>query len=204
VTVEAVLVRERQRVKTGDVLLILRDRGLQRELDTQLITKQKDENVLKRKRVIVKEKQEALQDAKARHQNFQRLFKEGVVSGNTLLEEKNRVNMALYALRDAELDVKNAELTLRNIQLTINNLRAQLADNKITAPIDAEILKVEVKPGDGVQQEGRLLSIGDPKKETIRLQLSTLNATKVALNMPVRISVIGPNPKRVFEKLARQ
>jgi HlyD family secretion protein len=157
-----------------------------------------DENILKRKQVIVAEKRQALQESETRFQNFQ-----GLYLGKALREEKERLKTALYALRDAQLELKNAELQVRNDQLTINNLRAQLADNKITAPIDAEILKVEVKPGDGVQQEGRLLSIGDPNKETIRLQLSTLNATKVAVNMPVRISVIGPNPQVYSGRISR-
>jgi HlyD family secretion protein len=203
VTVEAVLVKERQRVKAGDVLLILRDRGLQRELDTQLVTHQMDQNTLQRQQAIVEEKQQELQEAKAQYQDFQTLFNEGVISENALRGEKDRYDTALYAVRDAQVELENAKLKIQNNQVIINNLRAQLADNKITAPFDAEILKVEVKPGDGVQQEGRLLTIGDPQQETIRLQLSSLNATKVSVNMPVRVSVIGPNPEVYPGRIAR-
>ena len=44
----------------------------------------------------------------------------------------------------------------------------------------------------GCRRVGQLLTIGDPFKETVRLRLSTLNAAKVELNMPVEVSLIGP------------
>ena len=195
VTVEAVQVQERQRIETGTVLLVLRDRALQRELNNQRVENQKAENTLARKREIIQEQQEKLQTAQERFADSQSLFDRGFISEDEYRRDRQAVDDALSALKDAQVDLTNAELDIRNHQLTLQNIRAQLTDNQITAPIDAVVLKVEVKPGDGVKQEGRLLTIGDPTKETVRLQLTTLNAAKVNVNMPVRVSMIGPNPQ---------
>jgi HlyD family secretion protein len=37
--------------------------------------------------------------------------------------------------------------------------------------------------------------LGDPTRENVRLQLTTLNASKVRINQGARVSMIGPNPK---------
>ena len=195
VTVEAVPVQERQHIEAGAVLLVLRDRALQRELNNQRVENQKADNTLARKREIIQEKQEKLKTAQERFADSQSLFDRGFISKDEYRQDRQAVDDALSAFKDAQVELTNVELDVRNHQLTLQNIRAQLTDNQITSPIDAVVLKVEVKPGDGVKQEGRLLTIGDPTKETVRLQLSTLNAARVNVNMPVRVSMIGPNPQ---------
>ena len=195
VTVEAVRVQERQRIEAGTVLLVLRDRRLQRELSNQQVENQKAENTLARRREVIQEQQEKLQTAQDRFADSQSLFDRGFISEDEYRQDQQAVDDALSALKNAQVELTNAELDVRNNQLTLQNIRTQLTDNQITSPIDAVVLKVEVKPGDGVTQEGRLLTIGDPTKETVRLQLTTLNAAKVSVNMPVRVSMIGPDPQ---------
>ena len=195
VTVEAVQVQERQRIDAGTVLLVLRDRALQRELNNKQVENQKAANTLARKQEVILEKQEKLQTAQERFQDSQSLFDRGFISEDEYRRDQQAVDDALSELKDAQVELTNAELDIRNLQLTLQNIRTQLTDNQITSPIDAVVLKVEVKPGDGVKQEGRLLTIGDPTQETVRLQLGTLNAARVNVNMPVRVSMIGPNPQ---------
>ena len=77
-----------------------------------------------------------------------------------------------------------------------------MADTEITSPIDAVILDVHVNSGDGVQQEGNLITIGDPTTEAVQLYLTTLNAADVRLNLPVRVSVIGPDPQAFAGRIA--
>lgn len=203
VTVQEVRVQERQRVEAGTVLLVLRDRNIQQELNDKLIEQQKAQNTLTRKREVVQEKQEKVQVSQERFADSQSLYERGFISEDEYRQDEAAVDDAISALKDAEVEVINAELDARNIQLTIQNLQTQLADNQIMSPVDAIVLKVEVKPGDGVQQEGRLLTIGDPTQETVRLQLTTLNAVKVKVNMPVRVSLIGPNPKIFTGRISR-
>jgi HlyD family secretion protein len=192
VTVEDVRVQERQRVSAGTVLLILRDRNLQRELQTQLVTNQQGENLLARKQEIVQERQRQLEDALAQLEESQALLERGFISEDEYRGDEDEVDTARSALRDAEVELENQQLTVRNNELITANLRAQLSDTEIVAPFDAVVLNINVNPGNGVQQEGELLTIGDPNQEIVRLQLSTLNAMDVRVNMPVRVSVIGP------------
>ena len=203
VTVEAVEVQERQRVTAGTVLLLLRDRDLERQLDNQQVENQKADNTLIRKQEVVQEQQNKLQLAQKRFQDSQSLFDRGFISEDAYRQDQQSVEDAFSALKDAQVELTNAELDIQNNQLTLENIRIQLADNQIVSPIDAVVLNVDVKPGDGVTQGGQLLTIGDPDKETVRLQLTTLNAAKVKLNMPVRVSMIGPDPQVFNGRISR-
>lgn len=198
VTVQAVLVEERQRVSQGQPLLELRDRGLQQALDDQQVQNRIDQLTLQRNLEILAEKRSRLEDTRLRLDDAEDLFAQGYISENALRQDNRAVEDAQSEVRDAEIEVTKAELRVQQNQVKTESMRLQLEDNLILAPIEAIVLKVDVKAGDGVQREGRLLSIGDPTQETIRLQLTTLNASKVGIGMPVRVSVIGPNPE-VFE-----
>lgn len=203
VTVQSVLVEERQRVNQGQVLLELRDRDLQQTLDDQLVTNRINQLTLDRDREILQERRSRLVDAERRLQDSADLFDQGFIAEDDLRTDRRALEDAQSEIRDAEVDVAQAELQAQQDQVKTENIRVQLEDNQITAPIDAIVLKVDVKPGDGVQREGRLLSIGDPNQETIRLQLTTLNASKVAVNMPVRVALIGPNPDSFEGRIVR-
>lgn len=198
VTVQAVLVEERQRVQQGQVLLELRDRDLQRQLDDQLVQNRIDELTLERNQERLEERRSRLGDAETRLQDSAALLEQGYISEDEFLRDKQAVETAQSDVRDAEVEVTKQTLRVQQNQAKTDNIRLQLEDNQITAPIDAIVLNVDVKAGDGVTLEGRLLSLGDPTQEIIRLQMTTLNASKVAVNMPVRVSIIGPNPE-LFE-----
>jgi HlyD family secretion protein len=202
VTVQEVRVQERQRVSAGTVLLVLRDRSLQQELQTQLVNNQQAENWLARRREQVQEQQRKLDDALARLEESQALLERGFISEDEFRRDQDAVDQARSDLRDAEVELENQQLAVRNNQLITENLRAQLADTEITTPINAVILRIHVNPGDGIQQGGQLLTIGDPTQEAVRLQLSTLNARDVQVNMPVRVSVIGPDPQEFTGRIA--
>lgn len=79
--------------------------------------------------------------------------------------------------------------------MALREIQQRLGDNRLNSPIAALILQVEVKPGDGAKRETPLLTLGDPTRENIGLQLTTLNASKVRINQVARVSMIGPNPK---------
>ncbi|MDB9528282.1 efflux RND transporter periplasmic adaptor subunit [Oscillatoria sp. CS-180] len=198
VTVQEVLVEERERVSQGQVLLELRDRRLQQQLDDQLVQNQINQLDLQRQQEVLQERLTRLTDAESRLQDSAELLEQGYISEDDFRIDRRSLEEAQSEVRNAEVEVTKAELRVRQDDINTANLQVQLEDNQIVAPIDAIVLKVDVKPGDGVQREGRLLSIGDPTQETIRLQMTTLNAANVGIGMPVRVSVIGPNPD-IFE-----
>ncbi len=203
VAVEAVEVEERQQIEAGTVMLVLRDRDLEGQLIDQQIKNQQNENNLARKQEIIQEKQGILQTAQTRLTDSKSLLDRGFISEDAYREDQQAVDTALSALKDAQVDLTNAELDIQNSLLTLENTRTRLTDNQIVSPINAVVLNINVKPGDGVKQEGPLLTIGDPTKEIVRLQLATLSAAKVIVNMPVRVSLIGPNPKVFTGRISR-
>ncbi|MEO1147056.1 MAG: efflux RND transporter periplasmic adaptor subunit [Cyanobacteria bacterium J06638_22] len=197
-TVQQLLVEERQRVSQGEILLALRARGVQGELNDALVDAQIAENNVRRDRERIQERQAQLNRAQERFQESQGLLDRGFISEDEYLRDQESVETAQSNLRDVEVELANSELELRNRRLQIQNLQTQLADTQIVAPFDAIILRLYVNPGNGVQQGGDLLVLGDPLQEMVRLQLSDVDAQKVRVGLPARISVMGPN-SQTFE-----
>lgn len=70
-----------------------------------------------------------------------------------------------------------------------------MQDRLVTSDINGVVLGVRVQDGDGITTDTKLMTIGDPNREVIKLQLTSLNAAKVQLNQKARVSAIGPNPQ---------
>ena len=105
-------------------------------------------------------------------------------------------------VRDAESEVRKAQLEistnnrdLQTLQLDYREKEQGLQNNIVAASIEGKVLDIKVKNGDGVTRGSALLMLGDPSRELVKLQLSTLNAAKVRPNQSARISIIGPNAK---------
>jgi len=194
VTVQQVLVGEGQAVVSGQVLLELRDRQLQNDLDQaridlqiQQLTYQRTlEKVAESERTVQREEEELAESAA--------LLADEFISEDEYNRDRNDLEAAQVALRDAQVEQQTARLRLEQAQTNITNLEARLQDNVIRAPFDAVVLDVAVSSGEGVNLEGALLTLGDPKKETILFSLPTLEAIKVRPGMAMRAFVVGPNP----------
>ncbi len=193
VTVESVLVDERQRVSQGDVLLRLRDRGLEQELDNALIQTEILNLTRQRQSETLQERRRTVSRAETRLQESQGLLEQGFISQDDYDRDRDALESAQSDLRGAEVELKQTDLQIRQHQATLDNIRARQADNAIVAPFDAVVLNIDVQPGAGVQTDGKLLTIGDPAQEVVEFSLITLDAGKVSVNMPVRVSIIGPN-----------
>lgn len=196
VTVEQVLVQAGQRVKAGQTLIVLRDRQAQQDYQDQQIENQKDAITLARKQEAVAEKRAKVKTANDRYQASQELFQKGFISEDEVQTDRDRVEDAAAALKDAQTEQVRAELDVKKGQIKLRDIQRQLGDRLVLAPIEGLVLGLAVKPGDGVKTETSLLTLGDPTKELVRLQLTTLNAAKVNLNQLARIRMIGPNPKQ--------
>lgn len=165
---------------------------------------------------------EKLRNAEKRYQDSQNLFKRGLISQDELQGdkekvsdaqaaiknaqeklqgEKDKVDEATVAYRDAEVEQRNALLDVQRGQDKLREIQQQLGDRLVKAPFNSIVLKLNINPGDGVKTEGKLLTLGDPSKEIVKLQLTTLNAAKVRLNQLIRVSTIGPNAKTFTGRL---
>ncbi|MBD1872405.1 efflux RND transporter periplasmic adaptor subunit [Nodosilinea sp. FACHB-131] len=201
VTVEAVLVEERQRVEQGTVLLRLRDRSLEQELDeaqieTDILRLQRQRNA-----EVLRDRQRTVRRAEERLSESRSLVDQGFISEDEYNQDRDALETAQSELRGAEVELQRSELEIRQNQAKLTNVRARIADNAIVAPFDAVVLNIDVQPGDGVQSEGTLLTIGDPNQEVVLFDLMTLDANKVSVNMPVRVSIIGPNPEKYLGRV---
>ena len=203
VTVERVFVQAGDRVKAGAPLIILRNREDQRRQQEQSVDNQKALLDLVRKQEIVQEKVTKLHSAEQRLRTSQSLVSQGIIPGTKVQDDRDQVEIARGEMRDAKLEADKAALEVQKGQAALQDIQQRLGDNSLNTSIDALILQVEVKPGDGAKRETPLLTLGDPSHENVSLQLTTLNASKVKLNQVARVSMIGPQAKTFLGRVVR-
>ncbi|ARV59396.1 hypothetical protein BZZ01_12860 [Nostocales cyanobacterium HT-58-2] len=78
VTVERVLVKEGQQVRSGQTLLLLRDRQVQKEFLEQLLENRKNKETFTRRQQIVAEKLQKFKEIQQRFREFQETFQQGL------------------------------------------------------------------------------------------------------------------------------
>jgi HlyD family secretion protein len=197
VTVEQVKVKENDRVTAKQPLIVLRDREVMESYQEQLLANSKTQLDFNRRREQVAEAQKQLKLKETRFREIQNWQKKGLISRNELQTGQDNLAQALSQLKDAQLEQKKAFLDVDNGKKKLKRLQQQLGDRLVNAPTNGIVLKVFVKNGDGIKTESNLLTLGDPTKEIVRVQLTTLNALQVKLNQIARIRIIGPN-SRIF------
>jgi HlyD family secretion protein len=193
-TVEAVLVQERQRVSQGATLLRLRARPLDRELAEQRLQADLDQLKYQRAQEVLQERQRDVDRAEVELAESKTLLDRGFISEDSYNEDRDHLEATQSALRDAQLALQEAEVALQKTQVALDSLQARLADTAIVAPFDAVVLNISVQNGQGIANDTTLLTLGDPNREVVVFDLMPLDARRVSVNMPVRISLIGPNP----------
>lgn len=194
-TVERVNVTQGDSIEAGEALIVLRDRDTQEqeqeqklEITKSLLTQEKNEKT-------VLEAQEKVKKEQALVRESAELFQKGYIAESELEEDREQLEAAKSELNDAKLESDSAKLDLQHGQAKLDSVRQKLNDRFVTSPIDGIVLDVGVRDGDGITTDTKLLTIGDPEREIVNLQLTTLNASKVKLNQAARVSVIGPNPQ---------
>ncbi len=136
-----------------------------------------------------------LQTLELQADNLQQNIKFAVSEAqNTINEANSRLQQVESSLQGAQLEVRQGVIDLEKLQVELQKSEQELQQNIVSAPTSAMVLGVNVKKGDVVQQStSPLLTLGNPQREVVKLQLSTLNAQKVQLGQIARISIIGPN-----------
>ncbi|WP_448572318.1 efflux RND transporter periplasmic adaptor subunit [Trichothermofontia sp.] len=222
-TVDRVLVQVREAVTQGQPLLTLRSPADVVKLETQqLAIRQQELAVLMaqqtlaektlertRNREQIEEAQAELVAARQKLQETTDLVEQGFVPAEEIQQHQAEVRKAEATLRQAQTDARKAEVAIASQHAEVHKQQAELAMQKlkireitqelqaniVVAPITGKVLQIQVRNGDGVSVGKALLTLGNPALELIRLNLSTLNASKVALNQTARITVIGTKGK---------
>lgn len=151
---------------------------------------------LERQEVTLRGNRAELRDAEL-------LVKTNTIEMKRLQEEKERGTELKQKVLDAQSTLEEARSNVDSSTSELKRLRVErdveaqrLKNNIVTAPINAKILDVKVKDGNGVKPGDTLLTLGNPAKEIVKLQIGTLDAGKVRVNQPARIKVIGPNSQK--------
>ena len=190
-TVAKVLVELGDRLKVGQQLVILQDPQQQNSLSEYQLKLQETQLDVESSHQKVEKEKAALTVIQKKLRADQKLFERGFISQDELQNQKDRVTNAKATLADAEQAVRRVMLRLQLLQLQGQELEQQLQQNVVVAPGDSKVLEVTVQRGDVVERGDLLLTIGNPQQELVKLELSILNARKVQLGLPARISAIG-------------
>ncbi|MEC4894910.1 MAG: HlyD family efflux transporter periplasmic adaptor subunit [Oscillatoria sp. PMC 1051.18] len=150
-------------------------RGTQLEVSTALLNLKNENLALER---IESELQQEIADAESE-----------------LAQAEVSLQDAVAQLQNAQTQVRQEAIALEKLQLERQTIEQELQENVVAAPVAGQILDILVKKGTVVTQSELLLVQGNPTEEIIKLQLSTLDASKVESQQVARISVIGPNPE---------
>jgi HlyD family secretion protein len=194
-TIDQVKVKEGDRVKKGQVLLVLRDREVQESIRDQQIEQIKFKLDFDRAGEKLAEAKTKLAEAEKRYKETQELVAGGFLSETDLQTDKTDLDASRSALRDEQIAMQKMQLDRDNQQQKIAALQRQLQDTTVVSPIDGLVLSLNVADGAGVQTEAKLLSLGDPNQEIVQIQFIPANATKVRINAVARVQLIGPSPK---------
>lgn len=192
--VEQVLVAAGDRIQQGQTLIVLRNPDRQTALLEQELQAAKQAETLSRSQSQIDEARMQLSADQEQLTTLQRLSEAGAISRERVQQQATEVRRSLAALRDVETAVKTAQLELQSLQVQQRRTQQELQDTIITVPRDGVVLGLSVKDGDGVDRRTELLTLGDPRQELVKLQLSTLNAAQVRLGQRARVTVIGPDP----------
>ncbi|MGL4503918.1 MAG: HlyD family efflux transporter periplasmic adaptor subunit [Planktothrix sp.] len=106
-------------------------------------------------------------------------------------------------LQQVQSDLQKSLSDLQKFKVEYKEQESNLQNNLVTSPLDGVVLNIDIKPGDGINLESDLITIGDPNQELVQLQLSTLNAAQVKPNQAARITIIGPNSQPFLGRVER-
>lgn len=190
--VEQVRVKPGQQVKSGQVLLTLRDPQRNIALANQQLQIQQEKLTLARNRQKIVEAQEQLIAEQRKLRRLSPLLQEGAVAQQQVQELEDAVRETWATKRDIQAEALTTALELQSLQLERQAIVQQLRDTIVTSPLSGVVLGVNVKDGDGVELRTNLLTLGDPSQLLVQLQLSTLNAAKVQVGQLARVSAIAP------------
>jgi RND family efflux transporter MFP subunit len=135
--VKTVYVKVGDKVKAGDALFLIDDR----ELRAELLVKRTD---LLKARASVEESKASLEDYRSQYALVRNVTDRRAVSVDEVQQRRNAQLLAEAKVESAKADVASAEAAFRQTECDIERLT-------VRAPIDCEILQVNVRSGEYAQ-----------------------------------------------------
>jgi multidrug efflux pump subunit AcrA (membrane-fusion protein) len=181
----AVRVRAHQRVHAGDVLW----EQDSRELAAQIPVRQAD---IASARASVSAGRAALADARVQLTMIERVTDRRAIREEDLERRRIAVDAAAAQLAASRAAFARAEATLEQTRTALSRL-------VVTAPIDGEILKVDVRPGEyaSVPARSPLVVMGDTSTMHLRVDVAEEDAARFATDRKAYASPRGNSGRRI-------
>lgn len=198
-TVARIPVDEGQRVRSGDILIVLDDKDTRAALaQAQAAVAQAEAKLRQLREVALPAAEQGLVQAQAnlvlarqQYERAQNLLAKGFVSQSALDDAKRNLDVAESQLRAARLQVETngpsgsdfmlAQTALQQANANVAMAQARLDQTTIRAPVDGTLIGRDVEPGD-VAQPGKELMVLAPDGETqVIAQIDEKNLSQLKL-----------------------
>ncbi|NEO28686.1 MAG: efflux RND transporter periplasmic adaptor subunit [Kamptonema sp. SIO4C4] len=118
---------------------------------------------------------------------------------NQRLQRQKELNQLIDQVSQRQINLENARNAIAIAQQDLEEARLNLYETQeeyeknslIRATTQGRVLDINVAPGDVLQQGDVLLTIGNPQREEVELELPTLQAALIEVNQPAKINTIG-------------
>ncbi|MBX9667094.1 MAG: efflux RND transporter periplasmic adaptor subunit [Candidatus Obscuribacterales bacterium] len=215
--VENVLVKESMRVVKGQPLYKLNSEQLESELDSQLklseVIRTKVDRLHNEPRnvdvspleAIVQARKARLADVEQNLARYEGLYKDGAVSENDTVTRRYERDQARAMLVQAEselkklnagawhFDIEQSKHELSQAMARAKEIQTKIEQCTIRSPMNAEILQVNVRPGEYVRTDSSEASIilGSTETLQVRVDIDEINASRIRPNMKAIACIKG-------------
>jgi HlyD family secretion protein len=177
------LVRESDRVRTGQRLAVLEGREQEAEL-------RQAEATARAARAALAQAEAQAADAALHRGRMRDLFAKGFVSRALLDEAESRAKVSEAGVRSARAQVEAAEAAAATARVRVEDLA-------LTAPLDAVVLKKPMEAGEQALPGLPVVTLADLARLWVRIYVAEPDVGRVRLGQPARIRV-DSFPDRAF------
>jgi len=117
---------------------------------------------------------------------YQQALQASLIYSYTLEMRKQEVDLARLRLEQLQ-----AGLDVEEIRLTVERLKAQLADARLIAPFDGQLLSISLTEGRWVDAYKPVAVLADPSQLEVSAELTSENLQELTEGMPVTVTLSG-------------
>ena len=186
--IQAVNVREGDRVTAGQVLAVLDDSVLQSQIEqaeAQVTAAIAD---VSREEARAAQARASLAEAEEQLSRYNSLFAQGAISAEELTTRRTQVTTAEQSVGSAVAEIASAEATVRSRQADVSRLTTQLDQTLVIAPASGIIAERSATAGDTASTSTPLFRIISGDQLELAVRIPQAQMARVAVGRPVQIT----------------